>query len=284
MSSNCTALAYGHDIYRGRRVVLATRHGKEMAISPPFVAALGVELVVPEDLDTDRLGTFTGDVARTGTMRETALTKARMGTEASGLAVAIASEGSFGPHLPIPFLPAGHELLVFIDEERGLQIFEEQISERTNFQMLDVTRGGPDLEAFLASVGFPDHALVVRAGERLVKGVTSRAHLEHLLEAGGPVRIETDMRAHMNPTRMAEIAWLAERLARRIATPCPACGAPGFGVTLTQRGLACTDCDAPTSLVSHVVETCAVCPHEQRKPRPDGRLFATPAECPECNP
>jgi hypothetical protein len=83
---------------------------------------------------------------------------------------------------------------------------------------------------------------------------------------------------------MAEIARLAERLARRIATPCPACGAPGFGITRTERGLACAECDAPTGLVSHVVETCALCRHEQRKPRPDGRLAATPAECTECNP
>lgn len=284
MSGNCAAVAREHGIYRGRRIVLATRHGKEKAIAPAFADALKVELAVPADLDTDRLGTFTGDVQRAGTMREAALAKARMGMEASGLSVAIASEGSFGPHPAIPFLAAGHELLVFVDEERGLQIFEEHISERTNFQALEMTRGEADIGAFLARVGFPDHALVVRSGQQLVKGVRSPAHLGQLLKAGGPVRIETDMRAHMNPTRMAEIARVAERLARRIATPCPACGQPGFGITRTEPGLACPECGAPTALASGVVETCALCPHEQRRPRPDGRLTATPAECPECNP
>ena len=157
------------------------------------------------------------------------------------------------------------------------------MSERTNFAALEVAPGA-DIGAFLAAVGFPQHALVVHAGGKLVKGVISRAHLDRLLAAGGPVHLEADMRAHMNPTRMREIARLAERLARRIASPCPACGAPGFGVTAAQCGLPCADCGAPTQLVSHVIETCALCQHQQRQPRPDGRVSSTPAECPECNP
>ena len=283
MSKACAQPLNGHDLYRGRRAVLATRHGKEKAVTPAFSSVLGLKIAVPADLDTDSLGTFTREVARMGTMRDAALQKARMGINATGLPLAIASEGSFGPHPAIPFLPLGHEVLVFVDAERGLEIFEEQVSERTNFVALEVTPGA-DIESFLAAAGFPEHALVVRAGDRLVKGVTSRAHLDRLLEAGTPVHLEADMRAHMNPTRMGEIARLAERLARRIASPCPACGAPGFGITATQRGLPCADCGAPTQLVSLVIETCALCQHEQRKPRPDGRLTSTPAECPECNP
>lgn len=283
MSKTCAPPVSGHDPYRGRRAVLATRHGKEKAVIPAFSSVLGLDIAVPADLDTDRLGTFTRDVARVGTMREAAVQKARMGIAATGLPLAIASEGSFGPHPAIPFLPAGQELLVFVDLERGLEIVEEQVSERTNFAALEVTAGA-DLERFLAAVGFPEHALVVRAGDRLVKGVTSRAHLDRLLETGGTVHLEADMRAHMNPTRMGEIATLAERLARRIASPCPACGTPGFGVTAMQRGLPCAECGAPTQLVRYVIEACALCQYEQRKPRPDGRLTSTPAECQECNP
>lgn len=272
-----------YEHYRGRRAVLATRHRKEKAVSPAFLSTLGLELSVPDGLDTDSLGTFTRDVARHASMRETALLKARLGMEASGLPLAIASEGSFGPHPLIPFLPAGRELLLFVDAEQGLEICEEAMSERTNFAALEVTQGA-DVDGFLASVGFPDHALVVRSGEKLVKGVASRTELDRLLDAGGPLQLETDMRAHLNPTRMGEISRLAERLARRIATACPACGTAGFGPVRCERGLPCADCDAPTQLVRLVVEACTRCLHEQRKPRPDGRLTANPAQCPECNP
>jgi hypothetical protein len=283
MSEDLTPSVGAIDIYRGRRAVLATRHGKEQAVAPAFLDALGLDVIVPEGLDTDSLGTFTGEVARTGSMRETALRKARMGMSAAGLPLAIASEGSFGPHPVIPFLPAGHEVLVFIDAERGFEIFEEQLTEQTNYAALDVTPG-VDIEAFLLQAGFPQHALVVRTGETVTKGVTSRDDLERLLAGESPVHLATDMRAHMNPTRMAAIMQLAGRLARRVAAACPSCGAPGFGTLRAVRGLPCEDCGAPTQLVDHVVDGCALCLHELSRPRPDGRLTATPAECPECNP
>lgn len=273
----------GHGIYQGKRAVLATQHGKEVAVAPSFLSTLGLEVIVPAVLDTDSLGTFTGEVARSGSMLETALRKARMGITASGLPVAIASEGSFGPHPVIPFLPTGHEVLVFVDVERGLEIFEECLSAQTNFASLEVVPG-TDVDAFLLRVGFPEHALVVRVGETLAKGVTSRSHLMRLLAAGAPAYLETDMRAHLNPTRMAAIAKLADRLAKRIAAACPACGAPGFGTIRAERGLPCSNCGAQTQLINRVVAGCALCPHEQGGPRLDGRLTATPAECPECNP
>ncbi len=271
------------DIYRGRRAVLATQHGKEQAIAPALRSVLGLEIIVPADLDTDSLGTFTGEVVRSGSMRETALRKARLGMDAAGLPLAIASEGSFGPHPIIPFLPGGREVLVFVDGERGLEIFEEDLSEQTNYAMIDVMPGA-DIEAFLLQADFPRHALVVRNGETVTKGVTSRDQLMRLLAGDSPVHLATDMRAHMNPTRMAAIAHLAGRLARRIGAACPSCMAPGFGTIRAARGLPCEDCGAPTQLVDHLVEGCALCLHEQLRPRPDGRLAATPAECPECNP
>jgi len=45
------------------RVALGTMHGKAAAIAPPL-ARLGIALVVPEGLDTNRFGTFTGEVPR----------------------------------------------------------------------------------------------------------------------------------------------------------------------------------------------------------------------------
>lgn len=269
--------------YEGLTAALATRHGKERAIAPAFAAATGLAITVPGGIDTDALGTFTGEVARAGSMREAARRKARLGMEATGLPLGIASEGSFGPHPFMPFLALGREVLVFIDDTRGLEVFEEAISEATNFAAVDLAPGA-DVDAFLARAGFPAHALVLRWGERIIKGIHTRDELAGLLPCCESGRLETDMRAHVNPTRMAEIAKLANKLAQRMATPCPACGAPGFGTVRSETGLACADCGTPTPLVRSLVSGCALCPHENHLPRPDGRSAASPAECPECNP
>jgi len=278
------AVKPGRVSYRGRPGVMATRHRKERAVAPAFASGLGLVLAAPEDLDTDRLGTFTGEIPRTGNMRETARRKAMMGLEATGLSIAVASEGSFGSHPSMPFLPLGREVLIFVDTENGIEVVEEQVSERTNFAAIHMTDGA-ELDGFLLRAGFPRHAIVLRGGDRIVRGITSRGHLDRLLqETGGPLHLETDMRAHMNPTRMGEIARLAERLARRIATPCPACEAPGFGLTGSERGLPCECCGSETSLVRALLSSCACCGHMVRDPRADRRVAASPSECPECNP
>lgn len=270
--------------YRGLTAALATQHGKQRAIAPAFAKALGLAVEVPCGIDSDALGTFTGETARPGTMREAARSKARLGMAAAGLPLGIASEGSFGPHPFMPFLATGREMLVFIDDTRGIEVVEEALSEKTNFAALDLTPGA-DVAGFLTRTGFPSHALVLRSGGRITKGIDSHAELGRLLAAAPEgARLETDMRAHVNPTRMAEIGKLARRLVHRIATPCPACGTPGFGVIRSEAGLPCADCNTPTTLVRNLVSGCARCSHENRQPRSDGREAASPAECPECNP
>lgn len=270
--------------YEGQRAALATMHAKARAIGPAFRRRLGLALVVPEGVDTDRLGTFTGEVPRPAGLRETAVLKARMGLAATGLPLAVASEGSFGPHPVVPFLAAAREALAFVDAARGLTVVEERVSERTNFAALDLTPEA-DIPGFLARVGFPRHGLILRSGGRIVKGITDPAQLARLLEsADAPARLETDMRAHMNPTRMAEIARLAHALARRLATACPACAAPGFGRVRIESGLPCADCGAPTALARAEVHGCGLCDLEQRLPRKDGVSTAAPAACPLCNP
>ena len=58
--------------YQGAVAALATRHGKEAAVAPAMAEALGLEIMVPAELDTDSLGTFTGELPRPASMRETA--------------------------------------------------------------------------------------------------------------------------------------------------------------------------------------------------------------------
>ncbi len=64
--------------YRGKPVVLATKHDKQRVIAPALTPSPGLQVRLA-GVDTDALGTFTGEIARPGTPRETALAKARLG-------------------------------------------------------------------------------------------------------------------------------------------------------------------------------------------------------------
>ena len=71
-------------------------------------------------------------------------------------------------------------------------------------------------------------------------------------------------------------------MARRIATPCPACGAPGWGRTGTIGGLACERCHAPTTETRFEVLGCVKCAHSELGGRRDGRKTALASGCVSC--
>lgn len=280
--------------YAGRRAVLATMHRKDEAIAPAMFATLGLIVTPTAGLDTDQLGTFSGEIPRNGTMLEVAVRKARLGMSASGLSFGLASEGSFGPHPVIPFMPGGMEVMVFVDDERGIIIHESVIAEATNFDHL-VVSPGDELDSFLRRIGFPAHGLIARPNEgqstvAIVKGIMDLDSLSRsiaeaaALSPDGRARLETDMRAHLNPTRMKSLTTLADRLARRLATTCPGCGAPGFGRTGTRGGLRCETCGAPTEMVAAELFSCPACNYAEERPRFDGLQRAPTQHCPECNP
>ena len=309
------------EIYRGRKAALATMHGKERVIEAPMRTLLGLEIEV-EDEDTDALGTFTGEIARPGTMRETAISKARLGMRRTGCPVGLASEGSYGPHPFVPFLPTGTELLVLVDDANGYIIQESLVCEKTNFDHLTATDIGM-IEAFLDRVRFPGHALIVQPNQPVEeRGARLAAYARRLMQAAafrrsiaaGPAKsiiykgvqcedalkaafdecarlsqdeqvlVTTDMRAFANPTRMNSICLLADRLAERVACPCPACGAPGYGRVEPKRGLPCAFCGHPTDLVAFEVMGCIACECSEERPRPDGATSAPATYCAWCNP
>lgn len=282
------------DAYMGLRAALATMHGKQSVIAPVMHARLGLSVVTPPGLDTDVFGSFAGDIARTGSMREVAIRKARMGMAAAGMPIGIASEGSFGPHPAIPFMRAGLELMVFIDDKRGLIVSESLIDADTNHdETLAAAMDG--LDAFLSRARFPSHALVVApatapASGPLIKGIGSTGALAEALRvcAGasgdGLARITTDMRAHMNPTRMQSIARLADRLAHRIASPCPRCASPGFGRIGPGPGAPCSACGTQTIQPRSDLMRCPACGLEEEAFLTPVRMTADPGSCPLCNP
>ena len=280
--------------YQGRKVALATKHQKEQVLGPPLRAAVGLEMCVPDDLDTDLLGTFSGEVDRHGTPREVALRKARLGMNAAGLTLGLASEGSFGPHPQLLLVPADHELLAFVDDEGGIEVVEQILSSKTNFAH-DAAKTVDDLKEFFVRARFPSHGLIVRPNSGLqpgllFKGITKFDALKEALEqcasasADGLAHVETDMRAHMNPTRRQVLREVATGLGRRLATLCPECGAPGWGLVDVVRGLPCEWCGGETDFVRTEIHGCPRCKNRESYPRSDGLRVASPGNCPWCNP
>lgn len=281
--------------YACRHAVLATMHGKEEAIAPVLRDRLGLIVSSAPDIGTDALGTFTGEIPRAGTIREAAIAKARLGMKATGLPIGLASEGSYGPHSQIPFVPGGVELMVLVDDMRGIVVSEHLIEDAPVFGHGYVV-AGEDVTPILDRLGFPTHALIVKPAEsgggagNIHKGLRDRTALELAVMSAkaqsddGRALIQTDMRAHMNPTRMATLGRLASALAERLSALCPACRTPGYGQVDVEIGLPCEWCGTPSLMVRHRVFGCVACPHRENRPRGDGLTKADPGHCPLCNP
>jgi hypothetical protein len=281
-------------LYQGARALLATMHGKERVIAPLAARFLGLQIEAPKVLDTDAFGTFSRDVARAGSPLDTARAKiAAAFALVPDVAVALASEGSFGPHPHAPFCALDRELVVLIDRESGLELTGHYATMDTNFAHAVVNDSTAGL-AFAVAAGFPAHGVIVmgvREGQpapelALFKAISDRDTLVRAVKAAmaatGSAHIETDMRAMRNPRRMRAIKRATINLVRRAHSHCPACERPGFGVTERLAGLPCAWCSSPTLLTRAEVLCCANCGY--RREKPVVQRTADPMHCEECNP
>ncbi len=285
---------HGLERFAGRTLGVATIHGKERVIGPalmktlPLARAIGIV-----GMDTDRFGAFSGEVQRTLDALEACKAKAKHGAEVSGLDLVIASEGSFGPYPPAPFVPCDKEILVLYDAHDGSFFEHRHVSLRTVFGGDECSVWG-QVRAFAERMKFPEHGLVVRArekwimGDAMKKGITDegvlRAFTNDMFVQHGSCWVETDMRAMLNPTRMQVIAATAERFAQELATICPACGVCWFRITKALPGLPCELCGWATPSTRAYLRTCNTCAHTSTSPRPDGRTTEEPQHCGNCNP
>ncbi|MFZ9844034.1 MAG: DUF6671 family protein [Ilumatobacteraceae bacterium] len=276
--------------YRGRTASLATRHGKLVAIAPAFCAPIGLE-VVSVDVDTDSLGTFVGDRPRSGTQRETAIAKARLGMAESGLSLGLATEASFGPLDGNPFVNACLELVVLVDDDLGVVLAEHEVD--YSVPAVRVTLRDSALDTIpLIAAGFPEHGLIVRPEEGyqpIFKGVHDYDELRDAVQAcveaspSAKVVVESDFRAHHSPARLQVIERAAHKLALRAAALCRQCGVPGWGVVARNAGAPCRECGDETRIVKTEVSGCAKCDAtvERLLPESDG---VDPRYCASCNP
>ncbi len=277
--------------FQGRNIAIATKHGKEAVIAPRLSEALGLQCVNSDQLDTDSLGTFSGEVERRYNPLETARMKCSLAMEIAGTELAIASEGSFGAHPSIPFIPAHEELLLLIDKKNAWEFVVKKLETKTNYSQI-LLQSYDALEGFLAQAQFPSHAIIIKKSADdptdCVKGVhdekTLRETIERFMQRYGQCSLETDMRAMHNPTRMTVIDALTVELIQQIQSACPVCNTPGFRLTDIQRGLLCSNCGLPTRSVKSEVFRCQNCQHTEYRDPSHGLKNEDPMFCDFCNP
>lgn len=278
--------------YSGSCIIIPTKHAKSQAIMDSFWDILGAS-VIEHLVDTDRLGTFSGEVERQGTALECAERKCKYSFDMLGdrAEYLLASEGSFGPHPLFPFIACDHEILYFIDRKKDFHLHLSLLSEKTNYQMQEI-ESLEELQLFASQALFPSHALILRSmnvdNPIMFKGLDTQDSLEKSFKEAkklsNKIRVETDMRAHMNPSRMNVISQLARDLAIRLKTHCPACNTSGWGRIQIEKGLECEECKLKTEMIKYEIFGCTKCTYKEKKERSDGIKYAEPGQCQYCNP
>lgn len=282
-------------MWSNRVAVIATMHKKEQVIAPILEREFGMTCIVPDWLDTDQFGTFTREMPRAGSQLEAARKKVEQVLDLTQETLAIASEGAFGPHPAIPFMPCDRELILLCDRQHQLELVAYELSTETNYSQRTVKTVREAFE-FADKIGFPDHALVVRTDQdahqpgEIYKGIRDEDRLVQTVTAildTSPTRtayLETDMRAMYNPSRMNVIERAVFGLVKKMNQRCPTCEYPGFDVIKQLPGLPCAMCNTPTPLTLTDIYQCQSCQFERKVRFPTRHQFADPTYCRYCNP
>lgn len=277
--------------YGGHTLYVATKHGKERIVAPLF-APYDIRCDRIE-VDTDSFGTFSGEVERTGSVRETLRKKLEAGADAAPHGrLFLASEGSFGPDPIFGFVRTDLESLLFWDRELNTEIYAEYLCRSPIHDEVTI---GPDepIRPFLEKIQFPAHAVIVRPADsfvEVVKGLVDLTDVEEAirrcaaLSPHGKALVVTDLRAHLNKTRRDAIAKAADLLVQKLKSGCPDCDLPGFWIVRGIAGLPCESCGEPSQIARAVLFGCVKCDYTEERPRPDGRVAVSAGECGYCNP
>jgi len=278
-------------MFEGRALLIATKHHKERVIAPLLEKVLGVKCFTDSSLDTDILGTFTGEIERKDDPLTTVRNKCLMASKATKCDLIVASEGSFFPHPALPFIHINVEILCLMDYKNNLEIVAHEQSSETNFYGNSIN-STEELNEFCEKTRFPSHRLIIRRSKKkfieIVKGIQSYDELlsyyNYFMNTYDEAYIETDMRAMYNPTRMNVIEKTTKNLIDKINSCCPECDTPGFGVTDTKRGLPCEICQFPTNSILSLVYECMKCSFIKYHKYPNGKNEEDAMYCDMCNP
>ncbi|MBC7428547.1 MAG: hypothetical protein H7336_08050 [Bacteriovorax sp.] len=274
--------------YHGKTIYFGTKHEKDRSLKEQF-SAIGLNCEVVE-IDTDSLGTFSGEVKRIGSVQETLRMKIKLVMDKMPSEdLFLASEGSFGPHPTLFFANSNQETLMFFDKTSNLEIVSSDITLETNLNEKTIKKN-ECYQKFLNEIKFPSHGLILQSDSLLIKGIDNPDYLKSTIEKIfksadiESIKIFTDMRANFNPTRMKFIGSVGKILINKILTLCPGCSSPGFGIVKHLPGLPCRDCGFATNGILFYVLQCPKCGLQEKQKRSDDVFYSEPAECDMCNP
>lgn len=278
----------GIHLGKDNKIFFVTKHHKEEALKP-LLLSLGFECVTLP-LDTDQFGTFSEEIKREDSVKDTLIKKINLGLEDQSHGNwFLASEGSFGPDPILSFITLNHEALCLYNRELKHGIFVQEIFYDVCCEESLVCSWEQVLD-FCRKIKFPNHGVMLKIPEESfykIKGIKSFDILNDaytvLSQRSTEIFIKTDMRAHLNQTRMKNIKKLGEKLVEAIQSKCPNCNYLGFIVKDFVHGLECRNCLSPTRNYKAMIKTCDHCGHHEQLERAD-LSFADPSECDFCNP
>lgn len=269
-----------------KQIVIASKHQKERVIQPLFLEFYNCSFITC-DIDTDILGTFTGENSRTLTPYEACIEKCRMAFQQTDADFAIASEGSFGPHPYLFFTPSDEEFVLFMSRDEKLIIWAKELSTDTNYNSIE-NPSDEELKSFIENTHFPTHYVIFKSGDTIVKEISDEEKLydliHHSKENSQSFKVETDMRAHCNPTRMKVIEDTTKKLIEKLTSFCPSCNTPGFSIQDIEKGLPCAQCGLTTESTLKHIKICLQCDFKEEILFPRGVKTEDPTYCNFCNP
>ena len=213
------------DYFRGKVLHIVSQHQKQQYIEPVLAGRLGFICKTVSEVDTDLLGTFSGEIERTLSPVDCAREKCKRAREYVSDGYLLASEGSFGPHPTLGWVTAGEEWLLLYDIEEDTELIVRDITLDTCFFGKAIADEQQCLD-FLQRVGFPNQKVIVKSSQEQPEIIFKNGStpeeivksMHNMLNEKGNCYIETDMRAMYNPTRQQHLKQLAHLLADKLNT------------------------------------------------------------------
>ena len=271
-----------------QRAFVATKHGKDAVLKSVFGTQWGLSLEAAL-VDTDLLGTFSGEVPRAGDVRSTLRAKVSMAFAVHPDAdFVLATEGSFGPDPALGWLPLHEEVLLWSWPQQGKELWVAYRSHDTNFSQTNASEW-TEVQKWALRVGFPTAHLILRdaQGQVVAKGISDPTEFERMWRAaaeGGAPRVETDMRADRNPKRQEALRALAIKVVEAFEALCPNCRFPGFVARPAEPGAPCSACGSATRRPRLLKAICTECEQVEVRDSEDQLMGVDPAYCDRCNP
>lgn len=271
---------------KGRKLIIVTKHKKEYVIIQLIKEQLEVQIFVPTDFNTDKFGTFSGEVERQGTALDALRLKCKEAMKRYGFYLGIASEDSFGAHPSVFFALADDEMVLLIDEKNGLEIIAREVSLETNFNAQKVN-SYEQLASFAKQINFPSHGLILKDSEdksaQIIKNIKDWETLKLLYESlsnyAETVWVETDMKAHRNPIRMRVIEKAIQNLLMKFNSLYSNCDTPCYDVQEVIQGLPYEWCHSPTQYILALHHKCKKCDYATIQQFPKSKHYESPEFC-----